>query len=337
MPAMSYPAPAESNKAKLDTFHYFSQLAPELQQLIWGFAARDYKNGAHFVAAVRKIHLNKYSNTSPIHDAERDTGYALIAPTAQDAPGSVRDWVVGNPSSYIQDSGLWIACFQSRNFMKRRYMKLNNLFSNGYFVHKKETWSIKVCPSEDLFCIQPLEISATWLQPSFELPKCLHYNSWNQFKNIAMEYDPEWLKIPGSVDQLLPMEESARGCFIRTLWAFAEHDGPPGLTLWLIDRTIRKRNKPLKFYMPHYDDDDDLTTREPRVFHGNDRRYVEIDGLGGCEYDVLGQNTAFHFLHWLQIDAGLNTRWMMRQRTRPNPSPPRHIDELVKVLCEEKM
>ncbi|KAH6609940.1 hypothetical protein Trco_003286 [Trichoderma cornu-damae] len=166
--------------------------------------------------------------------------------------------------------------------------------------------------------------------PFYELPDSLHPWSSNALMNVALEYDTAWMEKSGPVNPLMYQENSTRGCFIRTLWAVAGNRQPPGGKFWLIDRTIQKRDRPFMAYIPSSDSDDEIeqVERKTTVFHGYNRRYVEIRDL------------TFHFLHWLQIEVGFNTRWIMNQRgsKQNNTAPPVNgLSDLVNVLCEERM
>ncbi|KAL7785860.1 hypothetical protein V8C37DRAFT_405643 [Trichoderma ceciliae] len=356
MGIISLPVSVEGVKPKLDTFHSFLRLPTEIRRMIWGLAARDFQRGAHFLTALGIPEENKELEATAIFDYGSVFGCSLAAPKAKDIPNSVHHWTDGNPSAYIQDAGMWTACWESRAIMKQRYEKLGDgvvkpsdwfthPFSGSRFTHKKEEWKFKICPSQDLFCIQPLNTQPPWcMMPFFELPKSLHSGSWGQFANVGLEYDPAWMNASGPVDQSLYKEDSLRGCCIRMLWAVAERCGPDGFKFWLIDRNIRKRDRPCKVYMPDYDSDNETeeteeTKPEPMIFQGNDRRYVEVRDLSECEYDVLGQNTVFHFLHWLQIDVGFNIQWIVSKRRdqTDTTSSANGLSDLVKVLCEERM
>ncbi|KAL7931565.1 hypothetical protein V8C35DRAFT_112261 [Trichoderma chlorosporum] len=122
----------------------------------------------------------------------------------------------------------------------------------------------------------------------------------------------------------------------------AEGKMPSGFRFCIIDRTIQRRDKPRASLMSSEDSlTDEGQKPEPLVFQGLDRRYVELRGLEECNWDAAKQNTAFHFLHWLQIKVAFGSGWMMRHR-RPEDldNPPLQyidLDEMVTVLCEEKL
>lgn len=343
----------EGPKDKPTTFHSFSQLPPEIKYTIWEYAARDVRRGAHFFSAASNW---RGPTTTTFLGSDDIFGFPLAAPKALDTPDAVQDRVEGNPSSYIVDAGLWTACWDSRNVMKKRYQELGGLvkipfgwamapFSSGHITHNDEYRAYQLCPTEDLFCIQLSGPTVPrCVMPTFRLSKSLRPTA---IMNVALEYDPAWIDVSGHTTLSLRGEENPRGCFIRTLCAVSARFAPAGFEFWLIDRTIRKRNKPVSIYMPSYGDDSDEDIEEvqtkPRIFQGHGRRYVEVRDLSECEYDVLGQNTAFHFLHRLQMDAGFSVQWMLHQRVARQtgvPPPPmpsiNGLGDLVKILCEER-
>lgn len=371
--AMSPSVSARDADATLGKFHCFGALPCELRHMIWKFAARNVQRGVHVLGAVRNGQA-----TNP----DSAVGLTLVAPKVQDIPGSTWLWFDGNPSTYIQDSGLWMACPESRDIMRRQYKRLedaiteneashkveeeneaqqnapsadwaNNVFSNqSHFVHLGGKRYFKAFPAQDLLCLYPLETSLPFCAlPFFELPDRLRNGNLNNFKNMALEYDPAWMNGPLSATtdkarerarEEMWSEDSLRGVFIRALWAIAKRNGPADLTFWLIDRTVRRREKPSNLYMPFGDDDDDddatktQEKTEPKVFHGSDGQYVEVHDLRECKYNVVKSNTAFHFLHWLQIDVGFNVRWMVSRRRGQNHLPlPQGLGDLVKILCVE--
>ncbi|KAL7941160.1 hypothetical protein V8C42DRAFT_348868 [Trichoderma barbatum] len=345
--------PAEGGiKANLSSFFQFGRLPPELRCMIQERTARNFQRGAHFFAASETPRSSSHALAPSIFTFGRSYDFGLIAPKAKDNPDSAQDWLVGNPSAYIKDAGLWTACWESRCNMLRQYHRLgkhmnnhswpSDIFLSCRFTWDREEYHFKVSPSQDLFCIQPLNTEAPWcVMPFYTLPG----NSCpKRFMNLAIEYDIEWLNT-SELDGIVPYwEDSPRGCFIRTLRAVAEGKMHAGFQFWVIDRNIQKRDKPLDIarLFPGLEDDDEKKYEkpEPLVFQGYGRRYVEVRDMSECKWDSLRRNTVFHFLHWLQITAGYGANWMMRHRTPAERSNPQlqffDLEDLVKVLCEEK-
>ncbi|KAK4078340.1 uncharacterized protein Triagg1_3356 [Trichoderma aggressivum f. europaeum] len=339
----------------LDTFLPFIQLPPELRCIIQEFAIRDCQRGAHFFSTSKRPSRSGRTTGHSHLDIEDIYGFELTAPKSQTEPNSVQDWFVGNPSAYVKDVALWTMCWESRDIIIKRYKQLDkhmgpssgstevSQFVSCQFTRNKDKCQFKVSPAQDLFCIQIHHGRDPWyITPFYRLPGSSRVT---KFTNTAIEYDTNWLKSwePGFDEQCL--ENSPRGCFIRTLWAVAEGRMPAGCQFWIIDRNIQRRDKPRSTPIPSEDSEDDNADEQekpkPLVFQGLDRRYVEVRGLEECNWDALTQNTVFHFLHWLQMRAGFNVHWMMRHRGRFERDKPRlqhrDLDEMVKVLCEEKL
>ncbi|KAL6863713.1 hypothetical protein J3F83DRAFT_767319 [Trichoderma novae-zelandiae] len=319
------------------SFASFLELPFELAEMVWAVSARDTQRAAHFFSVSAQLRVTTTS-----------FGFELVPPTPRDDPASIQDWIMGNPSAYIKDAKLWTACTSSRNFMSRQYHRLWQAmnprpdidpFVACGLAHNGEEWRFKVLPSQDLFCIRPLSTGPSrHVYARYMLP-----GSGNlvRLTNVALEFDSAWLDSSVLTAGGVPhAADSPLGFIIRTLRAVAEGEMGAGFRFWLIDRTIRKREQPLPSSPPPEDSDEEEAGRpEPVVFHGRDNRYVHIRDESECTWDASKPTTAFRFLDWLQIEVGLNTRWMMEHRTgaqltRP-PLPYRDLDELVMVLSEE--
>ncbi|KAL7806665.1 hypothetical protein V8C44DRAFT_367776 [Trichoderma aethiopicum] len=315
----------------------FSHLPCEIREMVWAPSVRDTQRAAHFFTVSARPTMTA---TGP--------GFELAAPTPQDDSASTEDWIVGNPSAYIQDAMLWTTCASSRNFVSRQYHRLwhamdprpqTDPFVACGFNRNGEEWRFKVLPSQDLFCIRPLSTGASWhVYSRYLLPG---RNDRVRLTNVALEFDPAWLDDSVVEDGEVPhAADSPLGFIIRTLQAVAEGSMGADFKFWLIDRTIRKKEQTLSLSPTLEDsDDEDARRSEPMVFHGRDKRYIHIRDQSECTWDVSKPTTAFHFLDWLQVEVGLNHRWMMAHRTGANwgkpPLPYRDLDELVMVLSEE--
>ncbi|KAL6811886.1 hypothetical protein V8C40DRAFT_283865 [Trichoderma camerunense] len=344
----------DGTEGHLDTSFPFIRLPPELRIKIQEATIRDFQRGAHFFAISKGPRRNGRIVGHSTLDIEDVYGFDLTAPKSQASPSSAQDWFVGNPSAYVRDVALWTMCWESRDIITKRYKRLGehlNLTSGSIrtsqfvscqFKRDMEECQFKVSPAQDLFCIQldrARDPCKWYIIPFYRLPGHL---SVTQLTNTAIEYDTNWL-IPWETGSVVPyLENSPRGCFIRTLWAMAEGKMPPGCQFWIIDRNIQRRDKPWPNFM-HSEDDtaDEQEKPKPLVFQGLNKRYVEVRDMDECDWDASRQNTVFHFLHWLQIKAGFNAGWMMRNRGRFERNRPplqhRDLDEMVKVLCEEEL
>lgn len=106
----------------------FSDLPQELRDIIWEMAIRPEGRGAHFFTvhhARKDTHLAESSwpvNISTEGPEDYFPGTSMInfaAPRC--GPDGSFSWILGNPSTYIEDSALWTTCWDSRRHMIRRF------------------------------------------------------------------------------------------------------------------------------------------------------------------------------------------------------------------------
>lgn len=328
---MSSPVSTPDAETTLGRFHMFGELPTELRLSIWNAAARSATPGIQIFGA-------QWTGEA---DSEGPLDLGLVAPRVQDLSDPLRGRVDGNPSTYNQDFGLWMASYESRDLMLRHYKRLedaiteeedpNTLFGNqSHFVVLGGDHFSKVFPKQDLLCLQPFQT-----HPGFGDLPFFRQDSPYKVKNLALEYDPAWMndlgqaQTDGARDRArveIWREDSPRGVFIRSLWAMAERTGPANMTLWLTDSSLRPREMP----------GPKKAEPGPRVFQSMSGRCVEAKDLSECKYSALKPNTAFHFLHELQINVGFNVDWMISVRPNRNAKPePNGLEDLVKVLCVE--
>lgn len=355
---MSSPVSTPDAETTLGKFHLFGELPTELRLSILETAARSAMPGIQFFGA----------NWTGEAESEGPIDLELVEPRVQDISGPLRSRVDGNPSTYNQDFGLWMASYESRDFMLRHYQHLENaiteeedpntLFGDqSHFVVLGGDRFSKVFPKQDLLCFQPFQTSLDYGDLPF-----FREDSPYKVKNLALEYDPAWMnglvqaRTDGARAQAradIWREDSPRGVFIRSLWAMAERTGPANMTLWLIDSSLRRLEMPSNVFLPDSDSDSDSNKNsarnddtakdrpkkaepEPRVFQSMGARCVEAKDLSECVYAALKPNTAFHFLHELQISVGFNIDWMISVRRNQDAIPlPNGLEDLVKVLCVE--
>ncbi|KAL7918548.1 hypothetical protein ACQKWADRAFT_303787 [Trichoderma austrokoningii] len=354
--AMSNPVCAVDAEPMLGKFHLFGALPPELRLQIWENAARSARRGVQIFGAetIRQQH------------AHGPVGLELVAPKIQGASEATRVWADGNPSAYNQDFGLWAANMESRAIMRRRYQRLDEAVIAEETTAQPTGWNnpvarepsqfvwlgrerySKVFPSQDLLLLQPASTAPPFGAASFlALPDRFQDGSENRFRNTALSYDPAWMDglVRANTDearalarQELWREDSLRGVFIRALFSMAQRARPIDTEFWLVDRSCQRRQRQGSAYLPFQDDNDDEEEEdaEPRVFHAMDERYAEVKDLSECKYNTLESNTAFHFLHRLQIEVGFNISWMISCRRGHSSMPvPRGLEDLVKVLGVE--
>jgi len=107
------------------SFHLFRDLPTELQDHIWNLAVRPFSGDRHLHGfIIANQHFDKPSGANETQadflrfkpGGELGTGWGLAVPRSP------------NTSAYKLDSGLWMACRQSRRALERHF-------------HKNEWWS----------------------------------------------------------------------------------------------------------------------------------------------------------------------------------------------------
>ncbi|KAJ4394767.1 hypothetical protein N0V93_003987 [Gnomoniopsis smithogilvyi] len=168
-------------------FHYFSLLPKEVRDQIWDGAIRDETPSVHWLS----IYQSKEVDPATIDDSMTakwsstkrteflcglNIDFYLSAPRYRDE--GEQSWSRNNPSPYMEDSGMWTACHESRKRMLRRFNP-KETSSNARLTHQQirdlftltrkttatlriqrdngETQYITLNPSKDLLCVQPMK------------------------------------------------------------------------------------------------------------------------------------------------------------------------------------
>lgn len=116
-----------------ETFHPFPRLPPELRLAIWKLAVRNDGSlpGAHFFGILitnqDKDADSLVGQSLRSKSREYSPSYGLIGPrwkttSTEDRFVGIKkepaSWTNNNPSTYMADSGLWLACRESWHFIK---------------------------------------------------------------------------------------------------------------------------------------------------------------------------------------------------------------------------
>lgn len=176
-------------------FHRFDELPRELRDQIWDLTIRDEAPGVHFFTAHDLLsglsHFTlpdkvdgskqvKHRDKQGISDENSFVPCTLSAPRHRN--GGPQKWNSYNLSAYLQDSGLWTACWESRLRMLRRYRpeqtssqhlrtaeEIREFFTSTFDTnvtlrilgdHAQETQYITINPIVDLLCLQSPTMSA---------------------------------------------------------------------------------------------------------------------------------------------------------------------------------
>ncbi|KAI1641997.1 uncharacterized protein F4817DRAFT_20346 [Daldinia loculata] len=266
------------------TFRHFSLLPRELRDQIWDAAIRPDVPSVHFFTAWHGTYGPDPPTIVECAVAGRgehpDELCSLAAPRCNIAEPDRLSWFENNPSVYMEDSGLWTACKESREAMIRRFgnhkvtyqKRLNERASSEYLKPNEETNDASatgtmvqdgkrqyftVCPKTDLFCLQSLNACGSW--ETFEKNVPIFNQQGSPKPHIALEFDPMWMN-PQTDEQGFKYElafEATTGELGR--WASK---------LWFIDYRIR----------PKLDIEDNILQDLDKhtVFQGRGCKYVEV-------------------------------------------------------------
>ncbi|KAI0386739.1 hypothetical protein F5Y04DRAFT_275189 [Hypomontagnella monticulosa] len=297
-----------------ETFHSFSSLPRELRDKIWGFAARPggdcrgahifriYHVSEHGMSKDEVVMPARYSGdirlaaprcvpTSPSNNLEKSQG--------QEATFS---WTRDNFSTYLIDGGLWNACKESRLVMERRFQSKKWKTVRDDFFGTQEQWSqyrgmmpttgyfrsdestgryFTVFPKYDLFCLQPPNLATlNWKQIANSIVWGSNTWAFQGLRHVALEFDPAWaVAIWDTLRSRKPVTvDSADIIKVLVNMAF---DAYQLEQVWLIDYRIKR-----KCYVRTKEE---ASENRDMVFHGTDRRFVEMTYENRDEWDRFYQ------------------------------------------------
>ncbi|KAI0842586.1 hypothetical protein F5Y06DRAFT_284707 [Hypoxylon sp. FL0890] len=283
------------------TFHPFRRLPPELRDMIWKFAIRSNRPGAHFFRAYNRLSEERLSDEYAVTLPTRSWDvYHLTVPkwlprfTDVNLNGISRKGVITsgnchNPSTYLVDGALWTTCKESRLVMERQFdiekwkavegkrkvsrktftKWLRNderMPSTGYFVDKDSTYLyFVVFPNRDLFCIRPYNFER-YCYCGIQLNAVMDALPWgfNHLTNVALEFDPAWGTSAVRENQV-------------EMLAYISQESDYEL---LIDYTIRRRH--------HVPTKEQAARPDSTVFYGSDCRFVEVPRDSSNDYSWEG-------------------------------------------------
>ncbi|KAL9112037.1 MAG: hypothetical protein Q9227_003657 [Pyrenula ochraceoflavens] len=304
----------------------FNDLPREIRDMIWDAAVRDDLPGVHFFSIFEReddhdeeddcfIYGFNDSQSRRAMATEKSslTRSRLSAPAASGKAEDLFLWSANNPSTYLQDGGLWTACHESRSAILRSQKKRDwgvatciasreihrNVANNqksmsGYFDNNgvRQYFAIG---KNDLVCFRPLYLDLFYGYdcdiPFFPSPV------WkaSSLQHFAFEFDPNWTypeDYPGQV--YFWDEKDMLGCVASATLT-------EGIRIWLIDYGIERDTS-----LPNNSD-----IREDRhVFYGSGCRYVEVQA-SDREWDyprlegsiLPGRETALYFAD--QLDEAM--------------------------------
>ena len=196
-------------KKRLRTFTRFRDLPKELRDCIWEFAVQNDKNEPD-------IHFFSVSNTLKPYEAEgsRERGCthwcknrsAATAPVWKCRRGSQRAWdSAKNPSGYLLDSGLWLACVESQDVVARRRPFCCDPYCDVSILRmpaeKGSSWQrcLVTRPMKDL-CVFQIHPNILSLRPGFLSGLGKDHMLEPNGGGFGIEYDPQWAQAMYEVD-----------------------------------------------------------------------------------------------------------------------------------------
>ena len=287
-----------SDKKPLEQFHYFPRLPPELRIAIWQMAIRPPDlRGVHYFSLFRSIG----DRESPLLDQavadrqydrylEKDQRlfnieYKAAAPRVSTLPEY--SWFNGNQSLYAWDAGLFSACRESSQII-RKSIKLG-LDLDQWVIkaqHNGETVYLRD-HGRDLFFFE-FEREDVEASMSIRWGVLLCQLSFSYFtlspSNIAFEFHPSWITSLPEGEFDLCEEPSPRGLVARAFEAWCRRELPGYTRIWLIDRSIqlRKEVEELCYYPPWKFSDLKYTyvsIKSQDVFFGSGKKKRERDSV----------------------------------------------------------
>ncbi|KAH6892561.1 hypothetical protein B0T10DRAFT_458271 [Thelonectria olida] len=276
-----------------ETFHPFVRLPAELRLLIWNFAIRPDRPGAHVFGLYNLLADDNTQGTADLPMIQH-SGWEHIrmsapypqprlgtmAATDADADADERisspSWTNGNMSTYLVDSGLWMACHESRDMMHSELFRRDRRQSSdeprdygesattSFFGEDSMHHYITVQPQEDLFIFQPQNFETLdWVPMGFTIQTGPSTQKFQGLSNLAVEYDsPAWRASMGSCE--IGSMELFLYCHMVALKI--AHVTP---TIWLIDHRIQRRYHVPTREQLEYEGD-------TKVFSQEDRQFVEV-------------------------------------------------------------
>ncbi|KAF0322095.1 hypothetical protein GQ607_010598 [Colletotrichum asianum] len=202
--------------------------------------------------------------------------------------------IAGNGSEYLLDAGLWTACRDSREVMKKKWKERTKIYVHnpdptrrdltpqmvGVICEGDKTYGFTVNPRTDLICLQiPEDAVYNDFDSRSKLP--FWNDSWYGWRgpmNVAFEYDSSWAFDPKkeTIDDLRK-RPGPRACFLNLMIdSIADfegiEDGTADYPFILVDRSIRKKPGCKRRYY-----DDEAFHAQGRTFEGvwNERDLIQ--------------------------------------------------------------
>ncbi|KAF6828361.1 hypothetical protein CMUS01_08621 [Colletotrichum musicola] len=184
------------------TFPSFQSLPAELRVQVWQEALRPSTPGVHYLSLQREC-PRRLKNRKATNTKDLARGRYVLRPPLPDAGSSTR-WAHRNPSVYLSDAGLWQACVESREVIRKRFASMDqadvHTFKQGPSVDEygwqtgQAALKVLVLPRQDLLCVRVDEsesVNVRAVMADLGLTSRFMHSARQRGNrlNIAFEYD----------------------------------------------------------------------------------------------------------------------------------------------------
>lgn len=262
----------------------FADLPTELREHIWSLAIwnRECLPAAHFFKASKEAVECQSDWSEDLFTSDWDCNYCNLRSPCWDPcePERFRWASEGNISGYVQNSGLWNACTESRQAMLRHWTKylgesqadVYESFENYRVPDNDGDFCLVTRPSQDLCCINVAHLQ--------HLDYSIHYLDRRTFDNFGFEFDPAWTEEfarrwdlgccdKEEVFDKIYHREDDETTTLDHLLSHMERFKEGDEYIWLIDHRLQPTTK-------LSDDKVAEGGRGREVFRARDRRYIEV-------------------------------------------------------------
>lgn len=337
-PVLPSRCPDDEMPPKPTTFELFPRLPPEIQNLIWDFAAAAHPDptdqpGAHFFS-IYKAGIDNVLVDGNLVDPSLTRPYRLGLPLTTVNPRAAR------MSAYLIDAGLRLGCHDSARALKGCHKSLMRWLerqeseistspeSEEYHEEREVTWGTRIvfkrhsthvglwcwmCPLSDLIVFQPVDFNSidlgglgSFLRSIFNLPRWMRTL---RCRNIAFELHPTWIQDgrTGNEGAFRLLQHAAR--WRGASWAD---------NIWLIDYGIKHIvGAPLR--------------KDRRLFVGNRCRFIEVL-LKDAQWEFSTVVDSYNFVRRLAIP---NLEWPHRLRHTQEPFYSQRIWGVLACLMDD--
>ncbi|KAI1777492.1 hypothetical protein F4818DRAFT_457321 [Hypoxylon cercidicola] len=300
------------------TFHPFSWLPKELRDAIWDLAIRSDRPSTHFFTVFDCSNDVEWSVLSQYSMRHQDvTRCGLAAPQNQTSNHHQQQfsWTKGNRSVYMVDSGLWMACRESREAMERRFRvtewdieRETMFFSNprgdmpdapatASFTSNGEKQRCLIYPKSDLILLQPYSPDTVYCNYLIRTVPIFDRAIMFYVSHVAIDFDPQWFECDNFLSPYFSVWSSSGTLGFAS--RAAADDVEWAENLWFVDYRIRRRPNALP-----------MTTKR-ETFNGNGCKFTEVRE-GDMDWQIDPSRNVFDFLRSLQEavdDHCLEQQW----------------------------